>query len=140
MAKILSKTDILGLSDLATETVDVPEWGGAVIIRTMTGTERDAYEASLMQRDASGNYRVDTVNMRAKLVAHTAVDEAGALLFDPATELAALAGKNAAAIERLFVVAQRLNGLAGNSVADAEKNSVSGLPGDSASGSPQPSA
>ncbi|CAJ8906377.1 hypothetical protein ISF62_18215 [Burkholderia pseudomallei] len=140
MSKILSKADIFGSSDLTTETVDVPEWGGAVIIRTMTGTQRDAYEASLMKRGPTGAYEVDTVNMRAKLIAYTAVDDAGALLFDSAADVAELAGKNAAALERLFVVAQRLNGLAATSTADAEKNSGSGQDGGSTSASPQPSA
>lgn len=139
MAKILSKADIFGSADLATETVEVPEWGGAVIIRTMTGTQRDAYEASLMKRGPNGAYEVDTVNMRAKLIAYTAVDEAGALLFDPGSDLATLNGKSAAAIERLFVIAQRLNGLAPSSTADAEKNSASGQDGASTSASPQPS-
>lgn len=140
MSKILSKADILGSNDLATEAVDVPEWGGAVIIRAMTGTQRDAYEASLMKRGATGAYEVDTVNMRAKLVANTAVDESGALLFDPSADLSTLAGKSAAALERLFVVAQRINGLAQSSTADAEKNSASGQDDASTSGSPQPSA
>ncbi|MBK3333556.1 hypothetical protein [Burkholderia pseudomallei] len=140
MSKILSKADILGSTDLTTESVDVPEWGGAVIIRTMTGTQRDAYEASLMKRGPTGAYEVDTVNMRAKLIACTVVDEGGALLFDSSADVQALAGKNAAALERLFVVAQRLNGLAVSSTADAEKNSASGQDGVSTSASPQPSA
>lgn len=140
MSKILSKADIFGSNDLATETVDVPEWGGSVIIRAMTGTQRDAYEQSLMKRGPTGAYEVDTLNMRAKLVANTAVDEGGALLFDPLADLSTLSGKSAAALERLFVVAQRLNGLAANSQESAEKNSESGPAGASISGSPQPSA
>lgn len=140
MSKILTKADIFGSNDLATETVDVPEWGGSVVVRAMTGTQRDAYEQSLMRRGPTGAYEVDTLNMRAKLVANTAIDEGGALLFDPRADLATLAGKSAAALERLFVVAQRLNGLGTNSQADAEKNSASGPDGDSTSGSPQPLA
>jgi hypothetical protein len=139
MSKILSKNDIFEAVDLKTEAVEVPEWDGAVIVRTMTGTERDAYEAGLMKANGDGSYKVDTTNMRAKLVAYTAVDEAGALLFDKG-DIASLAAKNAGAIERLFIVAQRLNGLGGQSVGQAEKNSVSGPSEDSVSGSPQPSA
>lgn len=140
MSKILSKADIFGSNDLTTETVPVPEWGGAVIVRMMTGSQRDLYESSLMKRGANGSYEVDTVNMRAKLIAYTVVDEAGALVFDPVADLAELTGKSASALERIFVVAQRINGLAASSTADAEKNSVSGQDGDSTSASPQPSA
>lgn len=139
MSTILNRATILAANDLATETVDVSEWGGAVIIRSMTGAQRDAYETSLMTKDASGRYTIDTENMRAKLVIFTAVNEAGAPLFT-LNDLPALAGKNAAVIERLFVAAQRINGLSKDAVADAEKNSVSGQPDASASGSPQPSA
>ncbi|OYD65956.1 UNVERIFIED_ORG: hypothetical protein BDU10_8607 [Burkholderia sp. CF145] len=140
MSRILTKSDILAADDLKTETVDVPEWGGAVIVRMMTGTQRDAYEASLMKRDGDGKYRVDTVNMRTKLLVHTVVDEAGRSLFDGDADVLELAGKSSAAIERLFTVAQRLNGLAADSVENAEKNSVSGPSDVSTSASPQPSA
>ncbi|KVK77969.1 hypothetical protein [Burkholderia sp. MSMB1498] len=139
MSTILNRAAILAANDLATVTVDVPEWGGAVIIRSMTGAQRDAYETSLMTKDASGRYTIDTENMRAKLVIFTAVDETGTPLFTP-DDLPAFAGKNAAVIERLFVAAQRINGLSKDAVADAEKNSVSGQLDASASGSPQPSA
>lgn len=139
MSTILNRAAILAANDLATVTVDVPEWGGAVIIRSMTGGQRDAYETSLMTKDSSGRYSVDTENMRAKLVIFTAVDETGTPLFTP-DDLPALASKSAAVIERLFVAAQRINGLSKDAVADAEKNSVSGQPDASASGSPQPSA
>lgn len=127
MSKILSKADILGASDLATEQVEVPEWGGAVIIRSMTGIQRDAYENSLMAKGADGRYSVDTENMRVKLVLYCAVDEQGNQIFD-ASELSALAGKNAGIIERLFNAAQNLNGLNKGAVEDAAKNSVGDQP------------
>lgn len=139
MSKILSKADIFAAQDLQTETVDVPEWGGAVIIRTMTGAQRDSYEQSLMKRGSDGRYTVDTENMRAKLVVYTAVDEQGNALFT-ADDLTALAGKNAAVIERLALAAQRLNGLAKDSVEDAKKNSETTTDATSSSDSPQPSA
>lgn len=124
MSKVLSKTDILAASDMTTETVDVPEWGGSVIVRSMSGAQRDQYEATLMTRGDDGRLEVNTQNMRAKLVLHTVVDESGALLFT-ADELDALSAKSASAIERVAEVAQRLNGLNRSAVMDAEKNSVS---------------
>ena len=44
---ILSKEAILAADDLPREKVNVPEWGGEVLVRTMSGTDRDAFEASL---------------------------------------------------------------------------------------------
>lgn len=139
MSKILSKADILAASDLASETVEVPEWGGSVIVRSMTGAQRDAYEATLMTRNESGKLEINTDNMRAKLLLATLVDESGAALFT-ADDLAALSGKSAGAIERLATVAQRINGLNRGAVEEAAKNSASGQPDGSISGSPQASA
>lgn len=47
---LLSKTDILCANDLQTEDVEVSEWGGAVRVRSFTGRERDAFEASVNLR------------------------------------------------------------------------------------------
>lgn len=139
MSKILSKAEIFAASDLKTETVEVPEWGGAVVIRAMTGTQRDAYEQSLMKRGDDGKFTVDTDGMRAKLVLYTAVDEQGNALFT-ADDLAALSGKSAAVIERLALAAQRMNGLASDSVDEAKKNSENSPVDGSSSASPSPSA
>lgn len=131
---ILTKEQILAASDLSKETVEVPEWGGSIIIRAMSGTQRDAYETSLMEKQADGTYKVNTENMRAKLVLYCAVDDAGNALFS-ADDLNALAGKSAAVIERLFDAAQKLNGLNKGAVEDAAKNSVSDPQGALPSGS-----
>lgn len=122
---ILTKDQILEASDLKTETVEVPEWSGSVIVRTMTGTDRDAFEASLITRNADGTRQPEMTNMRAKLVAMTVVDEAGNRLF-AASDVAVIALKSAAALERVFDVAQRLNGLGAAAEVDAAKNSEAG--------------
>lgn len=134
MSKILSAAEILGVADLETVTVEVPEWGGSIIVRAMSGTQRDQYETSLMEKQDDGSYKVNTENMRAKLVCFTAVDEAGNPLFT-ADQLTALAGKSAAVLERVFDAAQKINGLNKNAVDDAAKNSGSDPQGALPSGS-----
>lgn len=129
---LLSKEQILAADDLKSETVDVPEWGGSVIVRMMSGAARDAYEASMIVMK-DGKRVADLSNMRAKLVAATLVDEAGNPMFSE-DEVTALAAKSAAALERIASVAQRLNGLGADAVKDAEKNSVAAPSGDSTSG------
>lgn len=107
------REDILGKPDLPTEVVSVPEWGMEVRIRALSAAERDAYEASCMKRLGSGKdakLELSFDNMRAKLVARCLVDEQGARVFQDA-DIPALGGKNADAMDRLFVVAQRLSGL-----------------------------
>ena len=111
---ILSKDAILAAEDLPRETVSVPEWGGQVLVRTMSGTDRDAFEASLLAKDG----RME--NVRARLVALTLCDAQGDRLFND-SEIAALGRKSARALDRVFSVAQRLNGI-GADEAQAAKN------------------
>jgi hypothetical protein len=111
---ILSKDAILAADDLPRETVSVPEWGGEVLVRTMSGTDRDAFEASLLEKDG----RME--NVRARLVALTLCDPQGDRLFDD-SEIAALGRKSARALDRVFAVAQRLNGIGVEQVDAAKK-------------------
>ena len=122
---LLSKTAILAAQDLQTEDVEVPEWGGAVRVRSFTGRERDAFEASMV-RGEGRDRKVDLTNMRARLVGLTVIDETGQRLFtDEEADL--LGAKSGAALDRVFAVAQKLNGLSGTDVEELAKNS-SGVP------------
>lgn len=125
---ILSKEAILAADDLPREVVHVPEWGGDVYVRTMSGTDRDAFETSLIARSdagsgadavaGAGSTRMD--NVRARLVALTLCDADGVRLFDDA-DIVALGRKSARALDRVFAAGQRLNGI-GVDQADAAKN------------------
>lgn len=128
----LTKDQILEASDLKTEAVDVPEWGGSVNVRTMTGTDRDAFENSLVSLDAEGKAVQNLENMRVKLLVVTLVDDNGNRLFDSA-DIAMLGRKSTAAIERVYDVAARLNGIGAKAEADAAKNSEAAPSGDSTS-------
>lgn len=122
----LSKDQILEANDLTSEEVQVAEWGGSVKVRTMTGADRDAFEQSMVVVGSDGTRRPDMTNMRAKLVALTCIDDSGNLLFVPA-DIPMLAKKSAAALERVFDVAQRINGLGAKAEDAAEKNSSADL-------------
>ena len=113
MGELLTRQAILDAQDIGREVVPVPEWGGSVLIRGLTGRERDAFEASIvrMQRGAPGaGMERSLQNIRARLVAMAAIDEAGARLFED-RDVRALGEKSAAALDRLFDVARRLSGL-----------------------------
>ena len=106
---VLSKDQILKADDLKTEAVLVPEWGGGVLVRALSGTERDRFEAQIVSGQGR-NQKVNTDNVRAKLVALTVVGEDDKRLFSDA-DIADLGKKNAAPLERVFKVAMRLSGL-----------------------------
>lgn len=118
MAK-LTREQILNSQDLITETVDVPEWGGEVVVKAMTGLERDAFEGSLI--GTNGQTKID--NIRAKLVQKTVIDpETNKPLFTVA-DIEMLGGKSASALDRIFNVARKLSGLSDDDVEALEKNS-----------------
>ena len=129
--RTLTKDQIVAAQDIKTEIVEVPEWGGAVAVRELTGIERDAFEQSLLRLTPEGKREPDLTNMRAKLCAACIVDgETGDRLFTEAT-LGELANKSAVALGRVFQVAQRINGM--GDVEDAEKNSAAAPSGSSTS-------
>lgn len=118
--KVLGRDAILAVQDIQTEAVEVPEWGGTVYVRGMTGSERDAFEESVTQ-GRGRNQRVTLENFRAKLLVRTLVNEAGERLFGD-DEVEALGRKSAAAVQRVFDVAARLSGLGTRDIEELTKN------------------
>jgi len=117
---ILTKTQILEANDLTTKKVAVSEWGGDVMIRTMTGTERDAFEISLF--DSKGNsMKTNMTNMRAKLLAQCLVGEDGNKIFDE-KEIIKLGSKSAKILDRLYTIARDLNGIGAEDEEELVKN------------------
>lgn len=146
----LGKDDILKAQDIETEEVEVPEWQGTVLVRALSGRERDAYELSCIQeRPLLGpdgkpvRGQTESVknwaNARAKLVVRCLVDDDGNRLFADG-EAGALGEKSAAAIDRLFDVATRLSRLSEADVEELAGNSEAAPGGDSPSSSPANSA
>jgi len=117
----LSRDDILKAADNDPEEVEVPEWGGTVLVRGMTGRERDAFEVSMMTPGRGGKRVLDPANVRAKLVARCVVDDDGGRVFTDA-DVAELGGKSAAAIDRVYAVAARLSGMSGEDQEDLTRD------------------
>ena len=129
----LSRDQILSAQDVQIERVFVPEWGGEVLVRGLRGFERDEIEASMIAR-VGKDWRLNIHNLRAKLVAMSVVDEHGNRIFSD-SDVDALGKKSAAALQRVFEVAQRLSGLSAEDVEALGKASASVLSADSGSGS-----
>lgn len=124
MGKLLTKEQILKAKDAETRDVAVPEWGGTVRVRAMTGEERDRFEASIVQTRGR-NVQRNLANIRAKLVACTVVDETGKLVFS-FEDVTALGQKSAKALDRVYSAAAELSGISDNDVEEMAKNSEPG--------------
>lgn len=136
--KLLTKDQIQACINLRSEVVFVPEWGGDVMVRELTGEERDSYEQSIFEARRVGNKTEITPNLRnvkARMVVRCVINEDGTRLFGDA-DVEWVGKKSASALNRIVDVAERLSGLTKKDVAELEKNSATGQPEGSSSGSP----
>ena len=112
-------------SGLPREVVSVPEFGDGVTLslQGMTGTQRDAWEKSLIV--GKGQRRdVNTENIRARLVVKSLfTDDWSARMFTDA-EAAVVGTWRVDVLQRLFTVAQRLSGVSDADVDELGKSSA----------------
>lgn len=106
----LSRDEILRAVDLPTEAVDVPEWGGTVLVRGLTAKERLDIAREITGPDGKVDHAL-TLDLQIGLPFKCMVDLDGKRLFDSPDDLRLLKNKSAAALERVFDVAQRLSGM-----------------------------
>ena len=116
----LNREAILKANDIEKREVYIPEWGGSVYVRGMTGRERDQFEASII-RQRGRNTEINMKNARAKLVVMCTVDQEGNRLFTDA-DVAPLADKSAKALDRIFAVAQELSGITREDMEELTEN------------------
>lgn len=135
-SSIMTRDEILEADDLNVEDVPVPEWSKKnpdkkVRVRGLTGTDRDAFETSLLV-GAGKNQKISTLNIRAKLAALSIVDSNNEPLFN-LNDIERLGKKSAAALDRVFAVAQRLSKITDDDVEELAKNSGTAHSEDSSS-------
>lgn len=92
----LTKAQILAADDLAREEIEVPEWGGTVWVRMLTGAEM----MTVLNSQAD--------SYQANMLAACLCDESGARLFS-AEEAGEAMGKSYEVLSRLLEAARRLN-------------------------------
>lgn len=109
--KILGRSEILEAQDMSFKTVDVPEWGGAVRLRTMTGRERHAFQGMISRLK-------NTEEIVEYLLATSIVDDDGKPVFSY-DDIKALSEKSARALNRIFAAAISLNGMTKEEVDNA---------------------
>lgn len=106
---MLNRESILKATDLKTIDIDVPEWGGSIRIRTMTGAARQEYYRVTAGKDGTPK------NVMEALIVACAVDDAGVPIFSVG-DIAELSKKSAIALNKVFEAAAELNGLTQKSV------------------------
>lgn len=110
----LSTSEIVSKQDARKwDRVDVPEWGGYVNVRVMTANERDQLEV---------RFKDNRIGARAYMAAMLCCNDDGEDLFSD-EHIAVLEKKSALALDRIFAVAMRINGMTDEAVAELEKNS-----------------
>jgi hypothetical protein len=121
----LSKTAILAAKDTKlSDPVPVPEWGGDVFVKTLTGTERDAFE------DAYAENKMKA--FRCRFLVLTLCDDKGQRLFEDG-DVAELGKKSSVVINRLFESAWKHNAFTNEAVESLGEGSPDGQSGGSTS-------
>jgi hypothetical protein len=111
---MLTREMILGAEDRKPVPVNVPEWGGQVFVRTMSGSETIQYQTRFVGQDEANP------QVMAGLVALTACDETGKLLFS-LDDVAQLSSKSGVALARVWNASRKLN-----LVTDADVETLAG--------------
>jgi hypothetical protein len=96
----LDRKSILAADDVRKEKTAVPEWGGDVFLRVLTGTDRDRFEESYSEQ------KMKAFRIRFLLLA--LCDETGKRLFGD-DEGDILGKKSSVVINRLFEAGWKLN-------------------------------
>ncbi len=108
--------------DLPSERVEVPELGADnyVIVKGLTGAQRDAYEKAMWI--TRGGKRVLSDNVRAKLIAKCLVDETGARQYtdEDATAIGKIRGD---VLERIFDACRRVSGMSDEALEEKKERS-----------------
>lgn len=123
----LTRVAIEKAAELRTKLVDVPEWGGEALLRELTGTQRDAYEASIVgsksvREGKRSTQEYNLYNIRARLVSLCLIDPDTMQPMYSEHEVNILGNKSAAVLDRLFSEAQKLSGITDEDLAEMTKD------------------
>lgn len=128
--KPLTKEQIFKSNDLKIEVVDVPEWGGQIRLKGLSGIKR----AEIEKYQASKGGDPDPASLRARMLIFSIVDEKDKQVFE-LSDGQTLMEKSAAVTEWLFEKAMKLSGIGGYNIEKIAKNSETDTKGGSSSDS-----
>lgn len=120
----LDRKSILAADDVRKEKTAVPEWGGDVFLRVLTGTDRDRFEESYSEQKMKA--------FRIRFLILALCDETGQRLFAD-DEGDVLGKKSSVVINRLFEAGWKLNAFTQEAVDALGEDSQPAPSGDSIS-------
>ncbi len=119
MSNYLSRDDILSANDIQVEELPVPEWGGVICVKTLTGEERDMLESEMISIGPNGQAKNVKLDALRSTVAFLGIcDNDGNRLFTDKKDIDKLKKKSAAALDRVVARIQEMSAM---SPADIEK-------------------
>lgn len=116
MSDFLTVGKIRDCQDISYSELEVPEWGGKVFLKTLTGMERDKIEQMSVK---FGQSKIEGFSAEIALMAICGADKKP--LFVPG-DLVWLREKSGLALNRVFNEISKINKLFGESVREAAKN------------------
>ena len=126
----LTKKTFMEGSELHMEPLDLTaECGGWVMIKEMTGAERDQYDAMVFgkvkDKDDPNMAAKVMDNIRAKMACMTVCNEDGKRLFN-LEDVKKLGKRSSIALDKIFDKAKEVNGMSDEEMTGLEKNFESG--------------
>lgn len=119
---LINLQDVLNATDTRQITYNVPEWGGDIIIKTLTAGARDDYEKGLLIKDENGQLVRSPVLSPAKFVAACVYQEDGQKMFRTDEHIKVLESKNYNVVRRIFEKCLEVNAMSDDSVGEEVKN------------------
>jgi hypothetical protein len=114
---MMNREQILATDTVRTEAVAVPEWGGTFHVRGMSVVEMARFHRAMDAEDAAAQ---SPARVGVRLLIACVCDDQGRPVFRP-EDAEALERQGGALIDRLCVVANRVNGIGPEAREAAEK-------------------
>lgn len=118
---LLTREEIAQLDDLPTLELEVPEWGGLVLIGTLSSEQHDAFDTGMLDKEQKPT-RLN--NLRARFAVLVLRNQDGTPMF---TDPVQLGGKSSKALARIWKAGREFNKMDEDAVESAEENSEAAL-------------
>lgn len=132
------KETILAATDAQVIPFNAPEWGSPpLFLRTVSGAERDRFEAANLPAKDGAEPRLG--NVRARFAVLVLGDSNGVRVFSD-EDAPALGLKSAAVLDRVWSEGRKFNAMDKDAIDQAKKDSAATAGDASSTGSPSPAA
>jgi len=114
----LTREQILGAQDRKVIELDVPEWGGTIRLRSMSGLAAEEYIKAV--QDAKTDFEPLLL-----LISSSVIGDDNELMFPAPEDVKGLASKNLSALKHVSEACMEVNGFNQEEVAEALKETAS---------------